>query len=192
MKRSLIAAAALVGSMASGTVLAAGLNYNYVGLQYDSLSAQGGVSATGFGVDFSYDFSPNWGIVASYDNLSPNTAVSTVTATTVGAGYHRDMGGWDILGQVRYYGVSNNVGFSVSGYIASIGGRVAVSKQFELQGMVGTDYLSNSGGNASGTQIQLSGLYNINSQWGVYAKYLDESNIAFKASTISVGGRYSF
>jgi lipopolysaccharide assembly outer membrane protein LptD (OstA) len=138
MKSKFMVFAALTGILATTPALAAGLNYTYVDLQYDSLSAGGGISGTGFAVDASYDFAPNWGIVGSYASNDVNTGV-TVTPFTLGVGYHRDMGGWDILGQVRYYGITNNVGFDVSGYVASVGGRVAVSPQFEVQGMVGTD-----------------------------------------------------
>ncbi len=188
MKR-IVVLSVVAGTLAAGPALASDFSYKYGNIAYLSESS-GGNSGSGFDLDGSAALGPNVNVVASYANVSINS--STINPGTLGVGYHRDMGNWDALAQVRYLSISISGGISGTGYIVSLGGRVALNDNFELQGLIGTDSMTFFGVAGTGTRIEVNGVYHINDQWGASLNYRDESNPQYKFSDVTVGARYNF
>jgi hypothetical protein len=190
MKRSKIAAAVLLGAIVSSPAMAAGLNYNYLDLDYEATNFTG-IQGTGFGLEGSYDVVPNVNLLATYLSSGLNNGVD-ITRYTVGVGYHKDLGGWDGLVELRYVDLSNNFGYDATGYIADIGARWAISPQWQVKGLVGTQSVNPGGGSVTGTVIEVSGMYNFSSQWGVYLGYKDDNTPTVDYQTTTAGVRYNF
>jgi len=189
MKQTLVLLGALTGALFAAPVLAADLSYNYGNIAYLSESNSGN-TGNGVTVDGSAAVGTNVNVLASYNSVAINNI--TINPLTFGVGYHMDLGGWDGLAQARYWSVSNSIGVSGSGYIVSIGGRVALNDNFELQGLVGTDSMKVGSLTGTGTRFEVNGVYHFNQQWGASLNYLDESNPQYKYSMWSVGARYNF
>jgi hypothetical protein len=192
MKRTAMLATLVAGLLTSIPAWAKDMSYNYVGVAYGSysFSGLGSFSGTGFSFDGSYDVAPNINLIGSYDSSSYSGG-GTINELTAGIGYHMPMGGWDLLGDVRYRSTDVSGFPTFTGYVANVGGRFAVSDQLELKATVGYTSQDNGAGSGTGSTYAIGGVYQASDNLGVTLGYTNDPDV-ISLSAVRLGVRYMF
>lgn len=159
-------------------------NYTYIEGGYESINPSGfGSSLTGFEVDGSYAFNPDWHGVAGYQHVS--CCGVSQNDLDVGVGWNTDL--------ADNVGLYINGGFlsldqtgpgTHTGWFAEGGLRGALGEHFELDGFANHSDVNSTTENTLGVR----GLYGIDKYWHLFASYSNNSD----EDTFMVGVRYVF
>ncbi len=191
MKRTAMLVPLVAGLLTSVPALAKEMSYNYVGVSYGSYSFSGmGPTYSGNGFIFggSYDVAPNINLIGTYES-STYSGGGTISGLTAGVGYHMPMGGWDLIGDLRYRSTDVSSFPTFTGYVVNIGGRFAASDEIELKATLGYTSQDNGSGSGTGTTYEIGGVYKPSGNLGVTLGYINDPDV-IGLNVVRLGVRY--
>lgn len=181
--------AVLAMSAISFNAQAGNINYNYVDLSYASANVSGAGSGSGFAGAFSASVSDNLSIVGVYDTAS--IVGVSLSDLQIGVEYHQqssDTSDW--YADLKYR--STNIGgISPTGFMTTIGVRVAASKKGEFKAGIGYSTITVFGATFSGMIFDIGGVYNVSDNIGITLNYFSDTD-SFGWTITKVGVRYAF
>ena len=163
---------------------AADFDYSYLEGGYASVNPSGGGSSlTGFEVDGSYQFMPNWHALAGYQHVSCcGVSQNTLDA---GAGWNTGLAdNVDLYIDGQFLSVDATRAGTHTGWAAEGGIRAALAEKFELDGFVNHSDVNSDTENTLGVR----GLFAIDKYWHLFASYSNNSDF----DTFLLGVRYNF
>jgi hypothetical protein len=183
MRKGIIAVA-VAAAFSPAAVMAADISYTYGEVDYMDADF-GPVSANGFGLQGSFEVADNFHVGVGYSSIGFPLGLS-LDRTTIGFGYHSDLGSDASFFANLNYEDAELLGLSENGYSVEVGIRAMVGNNFELQGQIGQIDLD-----GSELFYGAAARYWINDDMAVGIEY-ETVDTNPSIDVLSIGFRYNF